>query len=351
MFKFLIGDILESEAECLVNTVNCEGYMGKGIAYQFKLKYPENDKNYVLACKKGSLKPGSLHYFSEKGKLIINFPTKDKWRQKSKMEFIEKGLEALIELIPKLNVNSIAIPPLGCGNGGLNWFEVKPIMMKYLTPFNDTINFYIYEPSNKYFKPKATEAPKINASHLILMHFKPKLKKFNKLRLQKAAYFMNLFSHQEYFKFDKHKFGPYAHSIDILIKDIKQFQDFYKVKTEEAINLAKTILISKSIEQKLSDFANPIDKTVNFINGIKTDMELELLSSICAVIEEKADISEQDIVQEIHNWSTEKAEKFSEEAILYAIKSLEEKNLICKNLMGVYNLNFYDNPYIQESMQ
>lgn len=340
MFKFITGDILESGADCLVNTVNCEGYMGKGIAYQFKLKFPLNDKDYVQACKKGQLSIGHLHYFKEKNKIIVNFPTKDKWRQKSKIDYIEKGLAELVKLIPELEIKSIAIPPLGCGNGGLNWFEVKPILVKYLTPFVETLDLYVYEPSLKYYKPKVEEAPRLNASHLILMQLKPRLKMFNKLRLQKAAYFMNLFSNVNYFKFDKYKFGPYAHSIDILIKDIKQFQDFYKVQTNEAINLAKKILISKTIEQKLNDFSVPVESTISFVNDIETDKELELLATVCAVIEDRMDLTEVQIIDKIKTWSKEKAEKFSEIDIINAISYLEQKNLIKKNLIGSYNLNF-----------
>jgi O-acetyl-ADP-ribose deacetylase (regulator of RNase III) len=339
MFKFLTGDILESDADCLVNTVNCEGFMGKGIAYQFKLRFPLNDRDYIEACKKGTLHIGSLHYFKEKNKIIINFPTKNKWREKSKIDYIEKGLVELTKLIPELSIKSIAIPPLGCGNGGLSWFEVKPIIMKHLTPFVKSHEIVVFEPSKTYFKAKAAEAPRLNASHLVLMNFKLKLKKFNKLRLQKTAYFMNLFSGEDYFKFSKHKFGPYAHSIDILIKDIKQFQDFHNVKTDEALKLAKTILISKTVEQKINNFSAPIDQAIGFINDIKTDKELELLATICAVIQDEFDMTEDSILKAIQQWSTEKAEKFSEEEILLAIKRLDNKHIIGKNIMGFYNLN------------
>ena len=121
MMHYTTGDLLKSSAEALVNTVNCEGYMGKGIAYQFKMQYPENNKDYVKACKSGELTVGKLHYFKEKGKIIVNFPTKNKWRANSKIEYINDGLDELIKLIHQLNIKSIAIPPLGSGNGGLIW--------------------------------------------------------------------------------------------------------------------------------------------------------------------------------------------------------------------------------------
>ena len=120
MLNYTTGDLLKSDAEALVNTVNCEGFMGKGIAYQFKLQYPQNNEDYVRACRSGALAIGKLHYYKEKGKIIINFPTKDKWREKSRMEYIEKGLDELVVLARDLGLTSIAIPPLGSGNGGLD---------------------------------------------------------------------------------------------------------------------------------------------------------------------------------------------------------------------------------------
>jgi O-acetyl-ADP-ribose deacetylase (regulator of RNase III)/uncharacterized protein YwgA len=337
MFKFTVGDILEADTECLVNTVNCEGYMGKGIAYQFKLRFPENNKDYIKACRSQSLRIGTIHYFREKEKLIINFPTKNKWREKSEINYIHQGLLELVKLIDSLKIKSIAIPPLGCGNGGLNWTDVKPLIIEYLTPVSDSVEILIYEPS-KYFVAKSSEAPKLNASHLVLMNFKSRLRIFNKLRLQKTAYFMNLFSGQTYFKFSKNKFGPYAHSIDILTKDIKQFQDFYSVTTDEALNLARTTLISKSIEHKLKSLSNAIQEATNFVNEIVNDEELELLSTVCSLLELETELTLEDIIREIKDWSPRKANKFSEENILKAINFLVEKSIIQKNLLGFYSI-------------
>lgn len=142
MIKYVKGNLLESEAECLVNTVNCEGVMGKGIAYQFKLKFPENNRDYIKACKSGALVIGKLHYWKEDGKVIINFPTKDTWRKKSEIEFIEKGLNELVLLIPKLGIKSIAIPPLGCGNGGLQWGEVKKLILNKIEKYENDYDFF-----------------------------------------------------------------------------------------------------------------------------------------------------------------------------------------------------------------
>lgn len=143
MITYVTGDLLQSEAQCLVNTVNCEGYMGKGIAYQFKLAFPENNASYVRACKNGTLHIGTLHHFQEKGKIIVNFPTKDRWRAKSKLEYIEIGLDQLFDLIEELNISSIAIPPLGSGNGGLVWSDVKQLIEKNWPHLLQMINWML----------------------------------------------------------------------------------------------------------------------------------------------------------------------------------------------------------------
>lgn len=133
MITYLTGDLLKSDAEALVNTVNTVGVMGKGIALQFKEAFPYNYKVYVKACKNKELQPGKMLAVQDSNllygeKLIVNFPTKAHWRQPSEYGYIEDGLQALRELILKDNIKSIAIPALGAGNGGLDWQRVKPMI-------------------------------------------------------------------------------------------------------------------------------------------------------------------------------------------------------------------------------
>ena len=130
MIKKASGNLLKADAEALVNTVNCDGYMGKGIALQFKKAFPPNYDAYHKACKAGEVVPGKMNVY-ETGAMInpryiINFPTKRHWRNPSRMEDVESGLVALIDVIKQYGIRSIAIPPLGCGLGGLDWDEVKP---------------------------------------------------------------------------------------------------------------------------------------------------------------------------------------------------------------------------------
>ena len=129
MIEYTTGDILRSDAEALVNTVNCVGVMGRGIALQFKNLFPANFKAYAAACKRQEVRPGRMFVF-DIGQLtlpryIINFPTKRHWRGKSRMEDIESGLAALVETIRERGIRSIAVPPLGSGLGGLDWVEIR----------------------------------------------------------------------------------------------------------------------------------------------------------------------------------------------------------------------------------
>lgn len=130
IIRYTTGDILRADAEAIVNTVNCVGIMGRGIALQFKNAFPINFRAYEAACKRDEVQPGKMFVFEThtltNPKYIINFPTKRHWREKSRMEDIDSGLVALAEEIRQRGIRSIAIPPLGSGLGGLNWEDVRP---------------------------------------------------------------------------------------------------------------------------------------------------------------------------------------------------------------------------------
>lgn len=192
MIEFVTGNIFESGADCMVNTVNCEGFMGKGIAYQFKMRFPQNNADYVKTCKSGKLHIGTIHCFREDNIWIVNFPTKDKWREKSKIAYIEKGLDELVKFLIEYQPKVIAIPPLGCGNGGLDWNIIKNIIVEKLKVVEKEYRFLIYEPSVSYQAiPK--QAPNISVSGLALLQIRLHLEKLTLLRMQKAGYFTNYF--------------------------------------------------------------------------------------------------------------------------------------------------------------
>ncbi|MCB2194412.1 MAG: macro domain-containing protein [Bacteroidetes bacterium] len=336
MISFTTGNILDSNADAIVNTVNCEGYMGKGIAYQFKLRYPANNEEYVKQCKSGNFKIGSILAYHETNKIILNFPTKDKWRKKSKYEYIQKGLDTLINKLSDLNIKSIAFPPLGCGNGGLEWNKVKEILVEKLSPFEGKYDFILYEPSFTVNSIKnKKKVPKLNASHLILMKLKIGLEKFNKTRLQKGAFLINIFSGEEYFKFKAYNYGPYNHSIDILSREIKEYQDYYNFNTKQAFELAQNTLMSDSVIEKLKKYSKPTRSAIEFLNELSSDKKVELITTVLFILLDKKSIPQELVSVEFKKWSEEKASRFTDEEIIEVLDFLKKRGLIINSLMGL----------------
>jgi O-acetyl-ADP-ribose deacetylase (regulator of RNase III) len=166
MLEFKQGNLLEEDAQALVNAVNCVGVMGKGIALQFKQAFPENFQQYKKACDAKEVQPGRM-FTVPTGKLfnpkyIINFPTKRHWRDKSKIEDIQTGLKALVAEVQQLGITSIAIPALGCGNGGLDWLEVKPLIESAFVELPE-VKVIVFEPSQSHLHRERPSNPK-NAS-------------------------------------------------------------------------------------------------------------------------------------------------------------------------------------------
>jgi O-acetyl-ADP-ribose deacetylase (regulator of RNase III) len=150
MIEFKQGNLLEEKTEALVNTVNCVGVMGKGIALQFKQAFPNNFQQYKKACEAKEVQPGHVLTIST-GSLsnpcyIINFPTKRHWKDKSRIEDVQSGLKALTAEVQQLGIRSIAIPPLGCGNGGLDWVKVKPLIEAAFAQLPD-VQAIVFEPA------------------------------------------------------------------------------------------------------------------------------------------------------------------------------------------------------------
>jgi len=150
MLKLKRGNLLNEKTEALVNTVNCVGVMGKGVALQFKRAFPDNFKQYQKACKNNEVEPGRMFTVATDSLLnpryIINFPTKRHWKQPSQLDDIKAGLTALVEEVKRLGIWSIAIPPLGCGNGGLDWAEVKPLILEAFKPL-PKVEVIVFEPA------------------------------------------------------------------------------------------------------------------------------------------------------------------------------------------------------------
>ena len=338
MIEYTKGNMFECNADCLINTVNCEGFMGKGIAYQFKMRFPENNKSYVKACRTGTLTVGKVHSYIEEGITIVNFPTKNKWRENSKIEYIEKGMESFVELLPSLTVKRIAIPPLGCGNGGLDWIEVKKIVENKIYDISDKYDFIIFEPSTSYSAtPK--KPPQISVSGLVLLDIRLNLKRFNNIRLQKAGYFTNLFLEEEYFKYDKWKYGPYSHSVDIVARNIKEYQEYYGIDNSQAtFEQIYQIICSEKVDSKFDKLHIAVKKSTEYVNAIRTDKKLEGISTVLYLVRNGKKKSKEQLIKSFKEWSIDKANRFSDKYILECIDYLEQTLIISVDICGNYEL-------------
>jgi len=145
MFKTLIGDLFASRAQALVNAVNCVGVMGKGVALEFKKAYPAMFEDYAERCARGQVRLGEPYLYRDvSGAMIVNFPTKDHWRSASRLADIERGLDYFVAHAVEWKIRSVAFPALGCGNGGLEWREVKPLICRKL--FGCDFDVEVYAP-------------------------------------------------------------------------------------------------------------------------------------------------------------------------------------------------------------
>lgn len=334
MIEELTGDdIFSSPAECLVNTVNCEGFMGKGLAYRFKQRYPLNNVHYELACQKGQVRIGRILFFDEGGKTIANFPTKDKWRECSRYEYIEAGLDDLCAQVTRRTIRSLSLPPLGCGNGGLEWTRVKPLIKKHLSGLDAHV--YLHSPFTAVFNDtsaKTSDASyKLEVSHLVLMTLKGKLSCFSTTRLQTAALLSDVFCGKKLFCFDVHSARGFKRQLDTLCRQIKAFQQNYCVSTDQAQKILHDNLISSALEGTLSKCDAAISEACRIVNSLSTDHELKLAASVICATKEWPDSSEQQIACLLfENY----VESYSHDEVCAMIAWLEKEGTLVRTLLG-----------------
>src|SRR5271170_4152178 len=229
MIEVAKGNLLEAPVEALVNTVNTVGVMGKGIALQFKLAYPANYAAYEAACKREEVQIGKMFVFRRENdpRFIINFPTKKHWKGKSKIEDIKSGLKALIEVVKKEHIQSIAVPPLGCGNGGLDWDDVRPLIEQAFLELRD-VEVQLFYPDGA---PKAedmkiaTKPPRMTPGRAVIVEVLSRYVlpgyRLTLLEIQKLAYFLQEAGQPLDLNFQKQKYGPYAENLHHVLQRIE----------------------------------------------------------------------------------------------------------------------------------
>ena len=332
MIKYLTGNILDSTAQALVNTVNTVGVMGKGIALQFKNQFPNNYKIYKEACKNKELKISNLLVTEEESllsgkKIIVNFPTKTHWRYPSEYEYIEKGLNALIEVIRKKGIQSIAIPPLGSGNGGLDWTKVRAMIEYKLKGLDCEI--FLYEPTHAIKETLKKERVKLTPARAMMLSVLYDLVRngefVSEFASEKVAYFLQRFGAKDAFKleFKPNFYGPYSGKVRHVLYHLNgSYVMGYSSKDKKPFEELSLIMDAEKDVQAFLDqpenqhYNTIVTKTKKFLSGYYSPFGLELLSSIDFIKVEKGKDKESEILNELETWSNRKKTMFANPAFV-----------------------------------
>ena len=332
--------MLEADTEALVNTVNTVGVMGKGIAIQFKERFPMNFKIYANACKKGDMQVGKMLVVKENTldgeKLIINFPTKKEWFRMSQYSYIEDGLKDLVNVIEEYNIKSIAIPPLGCGNGGLKWEKVKPLMDKYLSKLNNVI-IQIYEPNEAVKELLQKEVLKkevvLTVPRAMLLYALFKYEKLGEVATifsaNKLAYFLQKSGEPMRLQFVPYKYGPYAQAIEKVLYALNgkylTGMEQLKARAFEPLQLNYSTLdeVEKFVNINLSeDQKQRLERVFIIIDGFETTLSMEILSSAHYLISENPMMTEDELFEKIQDWNEREKNLVTKEYINIAMEHL-----------------------------
>ena len=341
MIEHKTGDILAEDVEALVNSVNCVGVMGRGIALQFKEAFPENFKAYAAACKRKEVKPGRMFVFENSHisgpRYIINFPTKRHWKGKSRIEDIEAGLTALMLEIKSRNIRSIALPPLASGLGGLEWREVSQRIEESLKELPD-VRIVVFEPGGGPTDDKlnrSTEVPPMTPGRAALVGLMDQYLRslldtsVTLLELHKLMYFLQESGQELRLRYEQRPLGPYAENLSHVLRAIEGHLIFgyddggnppdKELKlvpgaTEEALDI-----IDSDPETR-----KRFDKVSKLVDGFESPFGLELLTTVHWVASEHPDATEEEIIAQTYAWN-ERKRQFSERQIGLALRVLEEQ--------------------------
>ncbi|MCB9764786.1 MAG: macro domain-containing protein [Alphaproteobacteria bacterium] len=322
MIRTGTGNILEAQAEALVNTVNCVGVMGKGLALQYKRAWPAMFKAYRQAAKAGEVVPGCMHVY-ETGdlvgpRLIINFPTKRHWRQPSRMEDVEAGLVDLARVLRERGVCSVAIPPLGAGLGGLPWPEVRRCIVDALAPLED-VDVLLWEPGGA---PPAdqhvvrTERPTMTSTRATVLALMDQYRvmdhEITHLEVQKLAYFMERAGAGLDLRFQAERYGPYSDRLYHLlmpleghfIRGLADRRPMAPLRVlPDALDEARRLLAEDAGTRAL------FERVAALVAGFETPYGLELLATLHWLAQEDPDAAEdvERAIARVQAWSPRKA--------------------------------------------
>jgi O-acetyl-ADP-ribose deacetylase (regulator of RNase III) len=347
MIELTTGNLLDARTEALVNTVNIEGVMGKGIALQFSKKFPDMYAAYRKVCKDGKLKPGEMHVFERSEmfgpKFIINFPTKRSWRSRSRLDDIESGLKALANAIERLKIKSIAVPPLGCGFGGLSWGDVLPLMQKELGPLRN-VQILIFQPKGAPAAgemPRHPDRPELNPKRALVLKVLHQYLalgyQLTLLEVQKLLYFLQEAGEDLRLRFAKQTYGPYADNLRFVLH---RFEGHYTLgfadgrnKPETEIELlagaagaADAVLVSS--DNTYCDSLQRLARVAKLIEGFESPYGMELLATVHWLARHENAKTFPDVVSGVQAWNQRKSRVMKKAHIEVAYQRLKEQDWI-----------------------
>ena len=338
MIEVVAGNLLDAQVEALVNTVNTVGVMGKGIALQFRQAFPDNYEAYRRACQRKEVRPGEMFVFKRltDPRFIINFPTKRHWKQRSRMSDIESGLRALVDLVQREGIQSIAVPPLGSGSGGLDWGQVRPKIEQALGELAG-VRVLLYQPKGAPAAESmkvATERPKMTPGRAVLIRLMQDYSipgyRLQLLEVQKLAYFLQALGQPLKLEFCKARYGPYAEALEHVLQRIEaHFVRGYGDRSGGA-----SIRLLPGAAQEAQAFLRNDAETLarlgrvsSLIEGFETPYGMELLATVhWAALEESNGIdSLSATIEAVHSWSSYKQRTFTPDHIRVAWGHLRER--------------------------
>lgn len=337
--EYKTGDMFEEATEAIVNTVNCVGVMGKGVALEFKRRWPENFKAYKRLCDAGQLAPGHVFVFENKDILaqdrhqfLVNFPTKQHWRTQSRIEYIVSGLDDLVHWVSEQGIRSVALPPLGCGNGGLDWSKVRPLIEQKLAPLTD-VRFVVFAPAPETEPPEQEAIPTdLTETRAIMMVVFAELEKFfgghlTRLAAQKLAYFLQVTGVDFGLNFIKEQFGPYSATLHTAFKamETKHYITGYSGEERTVVVTPATFAASNDLLKAQEIDVSPIVNRLSLlIDGYESPYGMELLSSVHFLFATEGISTQPEMSDALEAWNDHKRESFSRAAVEAALVRLKE---------------------------
>ena len=346
MIDYVEGDLLKADADALVNTVNTVGVMGKGVALQFKRALPANFKAYQTACKRGEVEVGRMFVFDAgqliRPRYIINFPTKTHWKARSRLADVEAGLRDLRRVLEELSITSVAVPPLGCGSGGLDWRDVRPLIAHALGDL-EKVHVLVYEPKGA---PRAdqmgvgTAKPKMTPGRAVLIGLLDRYLGLaalgaSPIEVQKLMYFAQRAGEPLRLGFEAGRYGPYAEALNHVLDDMEgHYLRGYGDRSRRVTEAEPIQLLSGAADEAETwltehpEAAERIRRVIDLTDGFQSAYELELLASVDWVGHTPGGAAAEDphtAYELVQQWSERKMRLFTERHVKLAWQRLDDQ--------------------------